>query len=149
MLRLGEETLRLMGTLFDGVHEVSQLIEIRNSVIFFQGVFIKEDVNIRPHHLDHLPYGSANRDPAPLNIPLMRLSNTSFSLATVILVAVAIIIAIAVAFWASGPVGVFTRYEKIELTSVYAEPTGTTNQYYVGITAKNQGQVQQQSTNSY
>ncbi|MEN3048393.1 MAG: archaellin/type IV pilin N-terminal domain-containing protein [Candidatus Caldarchaeales archaeon] len=37
--------------------------------------------------------------------------------ATVILVAVAIVIAIAVAFWASGLVGVFTRFEKLEVVS--------------------------------
>jgi FlaG/FlaF family flagellin (archaellin) len=37
--------------------------------------------------------------------------------ATVILVAVAIVIAIAVAFWASGLVGVFTRFEKLEIVS--------------------------------
>jgi len=34
-------------------------------------------------------------------------------------VAVAIVIAIAVAFWASGLVGVFTRFEKIEIVSAY------------------------------
>jgi hypothetical protein len=39
--------------------------------------------------------------------------------ATVILVAVAIVIAIAVAFWASGLVGIFTRFEKLEITSAY------------------------------
>ena len=33
--------------------------------------------------------------------------------------AVAIVIAIAVAFWASGLVGVFTRFEKIEIMSAY------------------------------
>jgi hypothetical protein len=37
----------------------------------------------------------------------------------VILVAVAIVIAIAVAFWASGLVGVFTRYEQLEVLSAY------------------------------
>jgi hypothetical protein len=41
----------------------------------------------------------------------------------VILVAVAIVIAIAVAFWASGLVGVFTRFEKIEIVSAYYEPS--------------------------
>lgn len=39
--------------------------------------------------------------------------------ATVILVAVAIVIAIAVAFWASGLVGVFTRFEKVEVQTAY------------------------------
>ncbi|HIQ29144.1 MAG TPA: hypothetical protein EYH45_01120, partial [Candidatus Caldiarchaeum subterraneum] len=38
-------------------------------------------------------------------------------IATVILVAVAIVIAIAVAFWASGLVGAFTRFEKLEIIS--------------------------------
>ncbi len=38
--------------------------------------------------------------------------------ATVILVAVAIVIAIAVAFWASGLVGIFTRFERVEIVSV-------------------------------
>jgi PKD repeat protein len=41
----------------------------------------------------------------------------------VILVAVAIVIAIAVAFWASGLVGIFTRFEKLEITSAYADVT--------------------------
>ena len=53
----------------------------------------------------------------------MRRSNSGISpvVATVILVAIAIVIAIAVAFWASGLVGVFTRFEKIEVTAVYWE----------------------------
>jgi len=46
-------------------------------------------------------------------------SGISPVVATVILVAVAIVIAIAVAFWASGLVGVFTRFEKIEIMSAY------------------------------
>ena len=53
--------------------------------------------------------------------------------ATVILVAVAIVIAIAVAFWASGLVGVFTRFEKIEIQSAYWDGTD------VIIIAKNSG----------
>jgi flagellin-like protein len=44
-------------------------------------------------------------------------SGISPVVATVILVAVAIVIAIAVAFWASGLVGVFTRFEKLEIVS--------------------------------
>jgi FlaG/FlaF family flagellin (archaellin) len=44
--------------------------------------------------------------------------------ATVILVAVAIVIAIAVAFWASGLVGIFTRFEKLEIRSAVANPDG-------------------------
>jgi flagellin-like protein len=53
--------------------------------------------------------------------------------ATVILVAVAIVIAIAVAFWASGLVGVFTRFEK----SKYSQPTGPGQPLY--IIARNTG----------
>jgi len=48
-------------------------------------------------------------------------SGISPVVATVILVAVAIVIAIAVAFWASGLVGIFTRFEKIEIVSAYAD----------------------------
>ncbi len=55
--------------------------------------------------------------------------------ATVILVAVAIVIAIAVAFWASGLVGVFTRFEKIEIQSAYWDAT----EQQVIIIAKNSG----------
>ena len=53
----------------------------------------------------------------------MRRSSSGISpvVATVILVAIAIVIAIAVAFWASGLVGVFTRFEKIEVTAAYWE----------------------------
>ena len=51
----------------------------------------------------------------------MRRSSSGISpvVATVILVAIAIVIAIAVAFWASGLVGVFTRFEKIEIRAAY------------------------------
>jgi len=51
----------------------------------------------------------------------MRRSSSGISpvVATVILVAIAIVIAIAVAFWASGLVGVFTRFEKLEIVSAY------------------------------
>jgi FlaG/FlaF family flagellin (archaellin) len=55
--------------------------------------------------------------------------------ATVILVAVAIVIAIAVAFWASGLVSVFTRFEKIEIQSAYWD-IGTSQ---VIVIAKNTG----------
>jgi flagellin-like protein len=44
-------------------------------------------------------------------------SGISPVVATVILVAVAIVTAIAVAFWASGLVGIFTRFEKLEIVS--------------------------------
>jgi len=53
----------------------------------------------------------------------MRRSSSGISpvVATVILVAIAIVIAIAVAFWASGLVGIFTRFEKIEIQAAYVE----------------------------
>ena len=56
----------------------------------------------------------------------MRRSSSGISpvVATVILVAIAIVIAIAVAFWASGLVGVFTRFEKLEITAAYWDPNG-------------------------
>jgi flagellin-like protein len=63
-----------------------------------------------------------------------RRSGISPVVATVILVAVAIVIAIAVAFWASGLVGVFTRFEKIEIQSAYWDPSGN-----VIVIAKNTG----------
>ena len=55
----------------------------------------------------------------------MRRSSSGISpvVATVILVAIAIVIAIAVAFWASGLVGVFTRFEKIEVTAAVYDTT--------------------------
>jgi flagellin-like protein len=52
-------------------------------------------------------------------------SGISPVVATVILVAVAIVIAIAVAFWASGLVGIFTRFEKLEILSAYQDPVHT------------------------
>jgi len=54
-------------------------------------------------------------------------SGISPVVATVILVAVAIVIAIAVAFWASGLVGVFTRFEKIEIVAAYPKDTNNDN----------------------
>jgi flagellin-like protein len=65
-------------------------------------------------------------------------SGISPVVATVILVAIAIVIAIAVAFWATGLVGVFTRYEKIEITSAYAIPQQGGG-YQIIIAAKNSG----------
>jgi len=41
--------------------------------------------------------------------------------ATVIIVAIAIALAIAVALWASGLVGIFTRFEEVKVISAYAE----------------------------
>ena len=41
-------------------------------------------------------------------------------IATIIIVAVAIVMAIAVAYWALGLAGTFTRFEKLEITAMYA-----------------------------
>ncbi|MEM2927278.1 MAG: archaellin/type IV pilin N-terminal domain-containing protein, partial [Candidatus Bathyarchaeia archaeon] len=42
-------------------------------------------------------------------------------IATIIIVAIAISIAIAVAYWMVGITGAFTRFEKLEIVSAYAE----------------------------
>jgi hypothetical protein len=55
----------------------------------------------------------------------------------VILVAIAIVIAIAVAFWATGLVGIFTRFEKLEITSIYAQAADGGTQ--VLLTVRNTG----------
>jgi flagellin-like protein len=52
-------------------------------------------------------------------------SGISPVVATVILVAIAIVIAIAVAFWATGLVGIFTRFEKLEIISAYQDTANT------------------------
>ena len=65
-------------------------------------------------------------------------SGISPVVATVILVAIAIVIAIAVAFWATGLVTIFTRYEKLEITSAYAILQGD-GTYSIVIMAKNTG----------
>jgi len=44
-------------------------------------------------------------------------------IATIILVAVAIVMSIAVAYWALGLGGTFTRYEKVEIMTMYANKT--------------------------
>jgi len=69
----------------------------------------------------------------------MKRSSSGISpvVATVILVAIAIVIAIAVAFWASGLVGIFTRFEKIEITAAYVDNSGN-----VVLQFKNTGSAQ-------
>jgi len=44
-------------------------------------------------------------------------------IATIIIVAVAIVMSIAVAYWVLGLAGTFTRYEKLEITAMYATNT--------------------------
>jgi hypothetical protein len=49
----------------------------------------------------------------------------------------AIVIAIAVAFWASGLVGIFTRFEKVEIRTAYAEVNNV--QYVIHLDIANTG----------
>jgi len=63
--------------------------------------------------------------------------------ATVIIVAIAIALAMAVALWASGLVGIFTRFEEVKIVSAYAESGkslgGTSYQFIVNMTLRNTG----------
>ena len=58
-------------------------------------------------------------------------------IATIILVAIAIAIAIAVAYWMVGITGAFTRFEKLEVSTAYAEVSGTN--FVVTCIIKNSG----------
>jgi flagellin-like protein len=58
-------------------------------------------------------------------------------IATVIIVAVTIAVAIAVAFWMSGLVNIFTRFEKLEISSSYATYAGGV--FTVTVNFKNTG----------
>ncbi|KYH36498.1 MAG: flagellin, partial [Candidatus Bathyarchaeota archaeon B24] len=59
-------------------------------------------------------------------------------ISTIIIVAVAIAISIAVAFWLGGITAIFTRFEKLEITSAYATLSDTLN-WTVHISVKNTG----------
>jgi len=58
-------------------------------------------------------------------------------IATVILVSVTIVVAVAVSYWMGGIAGLYTRFEKVEITSCYAVK-GTMN-YTVTVELKNSG----------
>ncbi|MCS7386126.1 MAG: DUF4352 domain-containing protein [archaeon GB-1867-005] len=60
-------------------------------------------------------------------------------IATVIIVSVAIAIAVAVAFWMTGITGLFTRYEKIEVTNAYAVWNDTDGPWLVVLQLRNSG----------
>lgn len=60
-------------------------------------------------------------------------------IATIIIVAIAISIAIAVAYWMIGITGAFTRFEKIEIVSGYAEYDTNKARYDVKLRLKNTG----------
>lgn len=58
-------------------------------------------------------------------------------IATIIIVAVAIAIAIAVAYWVVGIAGIFTRFEKLEISAAWATGSGTTGEVHLRV--KNTG----------
>jgi flagellin-like protein len=58
-------------------------------------------------------------------------------ISTIIIVAVAIAISIAVAFWLGGITSIFTRFEKLEITTAYAE--STTGGWNITLEVKNTG----------
>jgi len=60
-------------------------------------------------------------------------------IATVIIVSVAIAIAVAVAFWMTGITGLFTRYERVEITNCYADWKGDYNAWLIVIQLRNSG----------
>ena len=57
--------------------------------------------------------------------------------ATVILVAVTIVVAVAVAYWMGGLTSVYTRFEKLEITSAYAQKNDGT--FTITLNIKNSG----------
>ena len=73
----------------------------------------------------------------------LRNSKTGIStiIATIIIVSVSIVMAIAVAFWATGIGNSFTKFEKVEFISIYADPPTLDNpkNYTVNIVLKNTG----------
>jgi len=58
-------------------------------------------------------------------------------IATVILVSVTIVVAVAVSHWMGGIAGLYTRFEKVEITSCYAVKNSTF--YEVTVELKNSG----------
>ena len=66
----------------------------------------------------------------------MRRAGVNPVVATVILVAIAIVMAIVVGFWASGLVGIFTRFERLEITSTVMVDSDSFN-----VTVRNTGSV--------
>jgi len=57
-------------------------------------------------------------------------------IATIIIVSIAIVMSLAVAYWMLGLGGAFTRYEKLEFVSAYAEKDGN---FKIHIRLKNTG----------
>jgi flagellin-like protein len=66
-------------------------------------------------------------------------------IATVILVAIAIVISIAAAFWMTGLLSSFTRYEQVQIVSSYASKSGTN--YIIWVNTTNTGSMNVTITN--
>jgi len=61
-------------------------------------------------------------------------------IATVILVSVTIVVAVAVSYWMGGIAGLYTRFEKVEISSCYAVKGGSPDyNYTVTVSLKNSG----------
>jgi FlaG/FlaF family flagellin (archaellin) len=60
-------------------------------------------------------------------------------IATIIIVAIAITMSIAVAYWVLGLGSSFTKYEKVEFTSAYADYDAGTSYYNISMVLKNTG----------
>lgn len=69
-------------------------------------------------------------------------------IATVVLVAVTIVVAVAVSYWMGGIAGLYTRFEKIEITSKYAVKDDA-GDYEITITLKNSGSQDATITDVY
>jgi flagellin-like protein len=82
-----------------------------------------------------------------LNIEILKIFSMGMSMrkkrgispviATVIIVAIAITVAIAVGLWITGIIGTFTRFERLEITSAYAEKD--TGKFTIHMVANNTG----------
>jgi hypothetical protein len=71
-------------------------------------------------------------------------------LATIIIVSVSIVMAIAVAYWAMGIGNSFTKFEKVEFTSIYSDPPSSgNNNFIVYLTLKNSGSAAATISNIY
>jgi FlaG/FlaF family flagellin (archaellin) len=60
-------------------------------------------------------------------------------IATIIIVAIAIVMSIAVAYWMLGLGSSFTKFEKVEFTSAWAEKKSSPDEYVIHMTLKNTG----------
>ena len=71
-------------------------------------------------------------------------------IAVIILVSVSIVMAIAVAFWAMGIGNSFTKFEKVEFTSIYADPPIThPGNFTVNVILRNSGSAAATITNIF